>query len=129
MQGTRLQRLVGIIVAGLVLAPGAALAKQGESQENRINRRVESLRKELSLTDAQAQKIRAMLESSQPSAKADRAAIQQRREQTDQQILVVLNDQQKATYAKAQEERKKKWQEHRGEQHRHGGSRGPHSGS
>ena len=93
--------LIGIVAVGIVLAPGGvAAAAKGKAPS--IDARVENLKKRLSLSEQQAQQIRGILESSRPSEGADRPAIREHRKQTNQQILAVLNEEQKTKYTRWQ---------------------------
>ncbi len=103
--------LVAAAALGALVLPGAVLANEGGNPAEHVSKRIEHLKEKLSLTDDQVQKVRGILESAQAANKAAWEAMQQRKEQTDQQILGVLNDEQKAKYAKMQEKRKEKWQE------------------
>ena len=97
--------VVGIAAVWLWLAPGAASADMMEKDfSGRIARKVDHMKERLALTDDQAQQIRSIFESSHRSTAKSLKAVQARREQTNAQILAVLNDDQKQQYAKLQQE-------------------------
>ena len=118
MKAKAVRQLIAAVGLGLMVLPGAVWANEGKDSGDHVDKRVEHLKEKLVLTEAQAQQVRTILESAKAANEAARAAMQQRKEQTDQQILAVLNDQQKAKYAKMQEEHKKKWEERKEEGHR-----------
>ncbi len=119
MARTRVQHLAGMVAVGMLLAPGLAWAWGKENPEEAITHRMERMTKRLSLTSDQAQKVRAILESAHATMEADHKVMQQHREQASQQVLAVLNDQQKAQYAKMKEARKEKREEKRDQQRHH----------
>lgn len=111
MKAKGIWQLVAAVALGFLVLPGVVSANEGKDSGDHVDKRVEHLKEKLSLTDDQTQKVRAILESAKAANEAARAAMQQRKEQTDQQILAVLNEEQKAKYTKIQEKRKEKWQE------------------
>lgn len=96
-----------LVLTGLLLVQGTAWATAGHS--GKVDKKVEQLKQELTLTDDQAQQIRQILEADKPSdvKKDDRAAKHDWKHQQDEKIMAVLNDTQKARYQDMQEEHRK----------------------
>ena len=111
MRSHRTHRVALAVAFGLALAPGVVRAEHEDGFMKSPAKKAERLREKLSLTDEQTQQVQGILESAHESIEASQAAIKQRLEQADQEILAVLNDEQKPRYATMQEERRKKWQE------------------
>ncbi len=111
-----LRRLLGtaaLVLAGLLALPAASA--QSRAPEDRIERRVESLRDALDLSDAQAAEVRALFEAEAASRpprgsrgagarEARRAQMAERRADLERQLAEVLTPAQLDAYRTWQEE-------------------------
>jgi Spy/CpxP family protein refolding chaperone len=122
---TKIHALAIAAAIGMMLfAVSAALAQRGPTPE-KTDRHLAQLKERLKLTDAQAEKIKAIMDESQKEAMAERdkhkgdpeAAAKFRedhRKATDEKIKAVLNDEQKKEYETAKDELRQKMQDRRG---------------
>ncbi|PAP78498.1 hypothetical protein [Rubrivirga marina] len=112
-----LRRTLGtaaLVLTGLLLLPSTASA-QDRSTEDRIERRVESLRDALDLTDDQAAEVRALFETESldrpprgergsGDREARRTARAERRAEIDRQLAEILTPEQMDAYQTWREE-------------------------
>jgi periplasmic protein CpxP/Spy len=96
-----------------LIVSAAAIAQTRFTPQDRIK----VLKEKLNLTDAQSAKIEQILVKSSDEMKKlrsgdnpDRSEMKRIRDESNQQIMSVLNDSQKAAFTKMQEERKNRWQ-------------------
>ena len=82
---------VGVLAMLMVLSVSVSATDKADF----LNKRVDHMKKDLSLTDDQAKQIKDILDNTHATADADRKAL---REKTDQKIEAVLTPEQKAKF-------------------------------
>jgi protein CpxP len=136
-------RIMVIAAFGLISLFGLYSISQADEMADRAERHVALMKDRLELTDGQVNEIRAIMETSRLQAERDRekfreagdrdaarAAAEARRQETDQKIKAVLNENQKKEYEKVKEEMRQR-RENRGDRPgarrdgMKGGRRGP----
>jgi hypothetical protein len=112
----RQNRIIILMIIGLIGLLAAAVSAQPQMPDSaRIDRHITMLKTRLNLSDSQTVQIRTILENEQKQAAADREkyrgdfnamrkARTERRQETDGQIMKVLNKDQQKEYDKIQKE-------------------------
>lgn len=99
----------------------ARAENDGECQRHQRGKMGEKLIEKLELNDQQAEQVKNIFAEAKnehscreiDSKKESRKCMMEKREKVNEQISALLDDQQKAKFAKLQEERKEKWKERR----------------
>ena len=114
-----------LIIAMSMLASTGWAGKKGGGYGHDPAAKLEKLTKKLSLTQEQQGKILPILEEKTQKMKALHEQMKEARQQAIGKIEAELNPEQKATYTKMREDRRKRMEEYRGK-HRKGHKKGKH---
>lgn len=103
--------VVGLMTVASLYAEHHEGKHKGEKWDSAA--KVEKLTKKLDLTADQQAKIKTILDAKHAEAKESMEEMKDKREKTNEEILAVLNDEQKAKYKEMKEGHKDKMKEHR----------------
>jgi periplasmic protein CpxP/Spy len=108
-----MKKIVLLVILSFIIISVNSIAQSRFTPQERLK----NLKERLNLTEDQSAKVEKILTKSDAAVKSLRASdnpdwneMKKLREDSNQQIMSILNDSQKAVFTKMQEERKNRWQ-------------------